>query len=183
MLFKYSTILVFSIVAALEVHASALPRNNCHTIDSGSIAALIMGTTNQVLDLNSQKALIWGSGRAVNAEFQACPKLGSTVGFEWTGRIIITESDNCLTVINPSGGPPYFVSAKKCSSSTKPSSAQTWAYGNHLGDNIFYVGNPQCRSGAGVSLNANQIPITPPNSQIELSCGLSASIEPLTLKH
>jgi len=192
MLFKYSTILVFGIFAALKVHASVLPRaHECFTIESGKLAALVGGPTvtgiDTVLDLDGSKNLIQPgagvSGKVVKAEFQACPKLGfSPAGLEHLGRLKITGTDNCLAV-TPATGPPWTVTVKKCTSNNNPSTSQTWGYGDNLGNNIFYAGSPSsaiCPSGPGVLLTGVNPNLSAGNT-IQLAC--SSSIEPLTLKH
>jgi len=197
MLFKYSTILVFGIFAALKVHASVLPRaHECFTIDSAKVAALVGPTIatvkDQVLELDSSssKNLILSGGMVAKAEFQSCPKLSPSTSFERTGRLKITGTDDCLTVKPVTGSPQtWTVFVAECAINDKPSPEQTWVYGNNMGNNIFYVGSTTstsftCTSGAGVWLQPGNQPKTVGTSEIQLICNpATGTMEPLTLKH
>ncbi|KAG8737352.1 hypothetical protein FRC10_008290 [Ceratobasidium sp. 414] len=57
----------------------------------------------------------------INAEFQTCsPNYAQEAndGDELYGRFYIPDVKKCLAVTNPSGSPPYFLSAKPCPSDT-----------------------------------------------------------------
>jgi len=171
--FPYASALV-GIFAALA-NAATVPRasDKCHTIDSGHLTAYIglNNGGNEAFDLNSDEELTFGSGTAFKAAFQACPESQAT-SFDSTGRIVVEpiSSDKCLTITNPSSSAPYYVQAKKCSSDTKPSAAQTWGYGNDFGNVIFWTGSVACGGTAGLTMKSNGQPKLASGGRVELSC-------------
>jgi len=182
MFFAYTAALISVFVALAD--AAALPASTkCHTIDSGFLSAFIgLGNgRDEVLDLNSRKELTFGSGNALQAAFQACPKLNNP-SFNSAGRIVLEpiSSNKCLTVTNPSNSTgPFYVKAEKCTSNTKPSAAQTWGYGNDFGNVIFWTGSKACFDQAGVTMKDNGRPKLASGHRIELSC--QGTYESMTL--
>jgi len=174
MFFAYATSALLGVFAALANAAPASDANTkCHTIDSGYLSAFIglNNGHNEAFDLNSDKELTFGKGKAIKAVFQACPKIDN-VSFNSAGRIVLEpiSSNKCLTVTNPSSSGPYYVKAEKCTSNTEPSAAQTWGFGNDFGDVIFYTGSKACDGGAGVSMESNGKPKLASRDRVELSC-------------
>jgi len=186
MFVAYTT--VFVIFAAVA-YTTAVPRassNKCHSIDSGYLSTFIFTTPgnggNEALDLNGNKELTFGNGKAVKVAFQACPELHN-VQFDSAGRIVVESSNLCLTVTNPSSSSgPYYIKAEECTSNVKPNAAQTWGYGNpDLGKVIYFTGNTACDGGAGVLLKNDDTIELGSRKRIQLTCNHTLTSQSLTL--
>ncbi|KAG9004788.1 hypothetical protein FRB90_010718 [Tulasnella sp. 427] len=114
--------------------------------------------------LNKKKQVTYGAGDPhFTVEFQACPKLADQEGSIdwWKGRIVVSGTNNCVTVTNPNGpeGGPFFLAVKKCEDDVNPPASQQWEWGNDFGAVVFWRGKSEAEE-IGYTIDSNYNPVT-----------------------
>ncbi|KAG8906411.1 hypothetical protein FRC01_008026 [Tulasnella sp. 417] len=128
------------------VSSAAVPRasSKCYTVHKGYLATFPGDNPSKwiAVGLNKKKQVTYGAGDPrFKVEFQSCPKLPDQKASidMYEGRIIVSGTNNCLTVTNPNGSEPFFLTIKKCGSNVIPPASQQWEWGNDFGAVVYWV--------------------------------------------
>ncbi|KIO19569.1 hypothetical protein M407DRAFT_146893 [Tulasnella calospora MUT 4182] len=167
---------------AAAVSSVAVPRasSKCHTVHTGYMATFPgeNPTKYVAVGLNKKKQVTYGAGDPLfKVEFQTCPKLPEQApDIDWyKGRIIVSGSNNCVTVTNPNGSEPFFLEVKKCGDNVIPPASQQWEWGNDFGDVVFWRGKSK-EDEIGYTIDDKSNPVTESGThRIELGCSNSCS--------
>ncbi|KAG8956177.1 hypothetical protein FRC04_004253 [Tulasnella sp. 424] len=132
---------------AATASSATVPRasSKCHSIGShykGYLATFPGENPTKwvAVGLNKKDQVTYGASDPL---FEECPKLPEDApDVKWfKGRIIVSGSNNCVTVTNPNDpeGGPFFLAVKKCGDDVIPPASQQWEWGNDFGDVVFWV--------------------------------------------